>query len=70
MRQNVTNSEIRVRATTAVRRQDILSHQSICLATSIQKDFRLLTKIIVTPTPNDNGDDVVDNDCKNSINQK
>jgi hypothetical protein len=51
-------------ATTAVRRQDILIYQS--LTTGIQKDFRLLTNIILKSTPNDDEDDDDDdnnNDC-------
>jgi hypothetical protein len=60
---------------TAVRRQDIFIQQNICLATSIQKDFRILTKRIVTPTPNDDDDDddddddVDNNDCKSNKNR-
>jgi predicted transcriptional regulator len=47
---------------------DIHIHQSTCLATNIQNVFRLWTKIIVTPAPNDNDDDadVDNNDCKNN----
>jgi hypothetical protein len=62
VQQKVRNSGLRVWATSAVSRV-----RSVCPATSIQKDFRLLTKIIVTPTPNDDDDDDDDdNDCKNN----
>ena len=54
-----------------MRLQDILIHHSISLATSIQKDFRLLTDVTVIPISNyddddDDNDDNDNNDCKNN----